>query len=164
MKNSLLDDDDENLWNDPLVRESDEPLGIPDAGRRFMGFFADIVATAIAYYMLLFAVYYVYSQSSSVPTWMFEGLFATALPIVVYLLLVGGMEIIAGGQSIGKLVAGTVVMSENGSAPTAKQILIRTLTRLIPGEALMVVFDAQKRAGHDRLSKTVVVRKNPFNG
>lgn len=159
-----MNSDDENLWDDPVIKANDDSFDTPDAGRRFMGFFADVVATAIAYYALLFAAFYLFSQYSKVPTWLFDGVVSKTIPVVLYLVLVGGMEAVAGGQSIGKLVAGTVVVDEEGNRASAGQIALRTLFRLVPGEALLVWFDHQKRAGHDRVSKTKVVRKNPFNG
>lgn len=164
MNTQPVNNDDENLWDDPLVKAGDTEFDYPEPARRFMGFFADVVATAIAYYMLLFAVYYIYQQSSSVPVWLFEGAIANLIPVLVYLILVGGMELLTGGQSIGKIVSGTVVVDSNGQPAKPGQIAVRTLCRLIPGEALMVVFDHQKRAGHDSISRTKVIRKNPFSG
>ncbi len=157
-------DDDENLWDDPLVKTTDEHFDFPEASRRFIGFFADVLATAIAYYMLVFALLYLFKQTGSAPTGLFDGLFSWLFPILVYLLFVGSMELLTGGQSIGKLVTGTTVIGDGGSPPSLGQIALRSCARLIPGEALMVLFDRQKRAGHDMLSRTRVIRKNPFNG
>lgn len=72
-------------------------------------------------------------------------------------------------KTVGKLFTQTVVVDENGEKPSHEMILIRSLCRLIPFNALSIIgFPA--RTWHDSLSKTYVVnkkmlseRKNMFN-
>lgn len=61
------------------------------------------------------------------------------------------------GRTLGKLVTGTRVVDESGRPPTFKQVVIRSLCRLIPFEAFTFL-DSPPRGLHDRLAKTYVVR------
>lgn len=56
-----------------------------------------------------------------------------------------------------KYITGTIVRSEDGERPTAKQIGKRTLSRLIPLEPFSY---KEGTWGHDRLSGTEVILKN----
>lgn len=63
------------------------------------------------------------------------------------------------GQSVGKMITRTKVVTENGDKPSFGQIIVRNLARLIPFEAFSLL--AKNPVGwHDSLSKTVVVNKN----
>ncbi len=65
------------------------------------------------------------------------------------------------GFTVGKLITGTRVVTENGGKPRWGQIVGRTFARFIPFEALSVLFwnDKERRGWHDSLSKTCVVRR-----
>jgi uncharacterized RDD family membrane protein YckC len=62
------------------------------------------------------------------------------------------------GRSFGKLFTGTIIVNENGLKPGFKSILIRTLCRLIPFDALSFLGKSGK-IWHDSLSKTYVVNR-----
>ncbi|OMQ10950.1 RDD family protein [[Flexibacter] sp. ATCC 35103] len=66
------------------------------------------------------------------------------------------------GRSFGKLMTGTVVVNKNGLKPTFGAILIRTLCRLIPFDALSFL-GKSGRIWHDALSATYVVDKNALD-
>lgn len=59
-------------------------------------------------------------------------------------------------RSLGKYVTKTKVIMINGSAPTPKDILIRSLCRIIPFDALSFL-GAKGKGWHDKISKTYVV-------
>lgn len=61
------------------------------------------------------------------------------------------------GRTIGKLITGTKVVSEDGHRPSFSAVLKRTLSRFIPFEAFSF-FGKDARGWHDTLSKTYVVR------
>jgi uncharacterized RDD family membrane protein YckC len=61
------------------------------------------------------------------------------------------------GQTLGKLVTGTRVVTESGGPPAFWQILARSIYRLVPLEPLSL-FNRHSIAWHDRWSKTRVVR------
>jgi uncharacterized RDD family membrane protein YckC len=65
------------------------------------------------------------------------------------------------GFTVGKLITGTRVVTEDGGKPRWGQIIGRTFARFIPFEAFSVLFanDKERRGWHDSLPKTYVVRK-----
>jgi len=92
-------------------------------------------------------------------------LLRTFLPIFIQLILYFFSEFYT-GKSLGKLITGTKVISLEEKPFTAKQILIRTFSRIVPFESLSLLFSFQP--WHDDWSNTAVVNKdfpewqNPF--
>lgn len=62
-------------------------------------------------------------------------------------------------QTIGKLLTKTVVIDEYGNKPDLSTILLRSLIRLVPLEAISCYGDKFSHGWHDRWSKTWVVSK-----
>ncbi len=62
------------------------------------------------------------------------------------------------GRTLGKLITGTRAIANDGSVPTTKQILGRTLSRLVPFEAFSFLGPEPCIGWHDRWSGTVVIR------
>lgn len=79
-------------------------------------------------------------------------LLSTILTLLYYILFEG----ISKGRTMGKLVTGSIVIKEDGSAFTFKDAFIRSVCRAIPFEALSAL---GYRPWHDSLSKTAVVKK-----
>ncbi|MGV3460297.1 MAG: RDD family protein [Flavobacterium sp.] len=65
-------------------------------------------------------------------------------------------------RTLGKLITGTKVITEDGSKPNFGTIVIRTLCRLIPFEAFSFLGD-YAYGWHDSLSKTYVVDVKIYN-
>ncbi|MGO4820324.1 MULTISPECIES: RDD family protein [unclassified Flavobacterium] len=61
-------------------------------------------------------------------------------------------------RTLAKLVTRTVVVKSDGTKPTIKMILIRTVARFIPFEALSYL-GSVSRGWHDAISGTYVVKK-----
>jgi len=61
-------------------------------------------------------------------------------------------------RTVGKLFTQTIVVDENGEKPNHETILIRSLCRLIPFNALSFL-GISGRGWHDTISKTYVVNK-----
>lgn len=61
------------------------------------------------------------------------------------------------GRTIGKLITGTKVVSEEGRIPSFSAVMKRTLSRFIPFEAFSFL-GKDPRGWHDTLSKTYVVK------
>lgn len=59
-------------------------------------------------------------------------------------------------RTVGKLLTGTIVVTEDGSKPSLARILLRSLIRLVPFEPFSVL-SSSSRMWHDSWSKTVVV-------
>jgi len=66
------------------------------------------------------------------------------------------------GRTLGKYITNTKVVTIDGQKPEADKILYRTLSRLIPFDALSFLGDEGK-GWHDTLSKTIVVDVAKFN-
>ena len=66
------------------------------------------------------------------------------------------------GRTLGKYITNTKVLTEDGQKPKADKILYRTLSRLIPFDALSFLGDEGK-GWHDTLSKIIVVDVAKFN-
>jgi uncharacterized RDD family membrane protein YckC len=63
------------------------------------------------------------------------------------------------GRTLGKLVTGTRVVSEEGGEPSFAQVFGRSCARMIPFEAFSFLGDAGRPVGwHDSLSATRVIR------
>lgn len=62
------------------------------------------------------------------------------------------------GKTLGKFATKTVVRNISGEKPSMKNILIRSLLRLIPFEFITILFEIQKKESwHDFYSETMVV-------
>lgn len=72
--------------------------------------------------------------------------------LAYYLLMEGFFS-----QTVGKMATRTIVVAEDGTKPSFKQILQRSFSRWIPFEAFSF-FDKQSRGLHDKLAKTYVVK------
>jgi uncharacterized RDD family membrane protein YckC len=59
-------------------------------------------------------------------------------------------------QTIGKLATETVVINERAEKPEIGSLIVRSLSRIIPFEAISCLGD---RGWHDKFSKTYVVKK-----
>ncbi|WP_282124727.1 RDD family protein [Algibacter mikhailovii] len=62
-------------------------------------------------------------------------------------------------KTIGKFITKTKVVKIDGNKPTASEIIIRTICRLIPFDGISYLF--VKNGLHDYLSKTKVIKDNP---
>lgn len=65
------------------------------------------------------------------------------------------------GQTIGKMLTGTIVVDENGNKIDAGKAALRTLCRIIPFEPFSF-FRSSNLGWHDTLSRTTVVKKNSY--
>ena len=63
------------------------------------------------------------------------------------------------GKTPGKFITRTHVVTEDGERPTTKNIMKRTLCRIIPFEPFS--FLSSNSGWHDTISKTIVVKDNP---
>lgn len=77
---------------------------------------------------------------------------------VISLVYYNFFEIVT-ARTVGKYLTQTIVVDENGEKPNHETILIRSLCRLIPFNALSFL-GISGRGWHDTISKTYVVNKN----
>lgn len=65
-------------------------------------------------------------------------------------------ESVTNGRTLGKILTGTIAITQDGSPFTAKHAMMRTLCRFIPFEPFSAF---GYMPWHDKLSKTAVVKK-----
>ncbi|HTO07684.1 MAG TPA: RDD family protein [Myxococcota bacterium] len=120
---------------------------LASTGQRFADYLIDSFATL--------ALYLVWLVIAGPQDGLRAFLSSTAIPLVYYFALEATL-----GQTLGKLVTGVRVVSEDGKPATAGQIARRTLSRLIPFEALTFLGsrDGRPVGWHDSLAHTRVIR------
>lgn len=117
-------------------------------GRRFVNCLVDSVGLAILIFVVAVAIIVTNSPILNTP------LAGFSFQIVMVLLYYVPAELLT-GRTPGKIITRTRVVSRSGGPPTAKQIVGRTLLRLVPFDAL--TFFASGPGLHDRASGTRVV-------
>jgi uncharacterized RDD family membrane protein YckC len=127
-------------------------------GKRFANFLLDLVFYYIFSFVigLIIAIYHVAFSASS------NSIFKGDSEIRNY--LIGFMVVFTyysisealTGRTLGKLITKTKVVDENGQRPGLGIILLRTVCRFIPFDALSF-FSDDNSGWHDKLSKTKVV-------
>ena len=137
------------------------PINRAGAGRRFLGFLIDYVASIFFVILFLFAWNMVVAMTSGE-----EGLELGDEPesplrdrligLIFYLCYYVVFEGLF-SRTIGKFVTGTIVVDDSGFPPSFLQILGRSLARMIPFDPLSFL-GAGTRGWHDTLSGTNVVR------
>jgi len=137
-----------------------EPLAadqeLATKGRRF----ANLILDTLGYELVLFVLAFVLSLSSrslAAAIAAHSFLFAMATMLAYYT----GCETLF-GRTLAKLVTGTRVVSETGEPATFRQVLIRTLCRMVPFEPFSCLGDPPV-GWHDRWSGTRVVRIGQAN-
>jgi len=121
------------------------PLVDADAGKRFLNLLIDIGVV-----IFLVAVFnkILYSRSIFSYFEMFK-----VLDVAVVFAYFYGLENSI-GQTVGKMITKTKVVNLDGDKPTTQQMLVRTFSRIIPLEPVLLIGGKWL---HDSLSKTRIV-------
>lgn len=132
----------------------EEPLYEVSKTTRFIHYIVD----AICFYAFAFAIGGGIIAATGDET-IFEDINDNVLSLVilgimfVYYMLFEGIF----AQSVGKMVTGSIVVTEDGLPPTTMDIFKRSLCRLIPFDNFS--FLIARTGWHDSISKTRVVKK-----
>ncbi|WP_417603407.1 RDD family protein [Owenweeksia hongkongensis] len=126
---------------------------VEEGGRRFGHFFIDM----IIYSLLMIPVEVVFNilvdyQPSTVGAAIFMSYFPS---YIFYALYYFTFEYFT-QSTPGKLLTKCIVINEFGQKPTINELIVRSLVRLVPFEALSCL---NERGWHDRWSNTWVVQK-----
>lgn len=143
-----------NFMKTKQLENSDTPTDVilEDAskGERFANFAIDIIGFNLAGYLFGFGT----------------GIFGmvdviedTSLYILAILILLAYYFLLeaVSGRTLGKLITGTKVVTEDGQKPSFVNIAVRTLCRCIPFEPFSF-FGSGTGGWHDSLSKTRVIK------
>ncbi|MEO5787460.1 RDD family protein [Gelidibacter sp.] len=127
--------------------------------KRFLNYLIDIITQYVIMFVLGFASVYIgdylgyyemgqfFTELSTI-----EDLTISYLLLLLYYFTFESLTF----RSLGKYATNTKVIMQNGEEPTPKDILIRTLCRLIPFDGLSFL-GVKGKGWHDSFSKTYVV-------
>jgi uncharacterized RDD family membrane protein YckC len=139
-----------------------QPFHVASSTKRFINLLVDFVGCSL--FMLAVTVSLVMlakctSVRSLVLTLMAYSEFRQSFAVVKVVLYYVIQEYFF-GQTLGKFLTGTIVISADGAKPSVGQIFGRTFGRFIPFEPFSYLFGGSHPIGwHDSLSKTRVVEK-----
>lgn len=132
--------------------------------KRFVNNLIDLIPFYIISYGLIYSIFYLgdyldnYELSQFFINLSFiEKLIIDSIIIVFYYFIFESLTFI----SLGKYVTNTKVIMNNGDAPTPKDVLIRSLCRIIPFDGLSFL-GTNGKGWHDSISKTYVVDIEKF--
>ena len=121
------------------------PLTDADTGRRLLNFIVD--AAVIIFLIFIFNAF-IYSKSILSVLGLMN-----VLDIIIVFTYYYGLENSI-GQTVGKMLTKTKVVTLDGGKPTTQQMLVRTFSRFIPFEPLLLIGGKWL---HDSLPKIRVV-------
>ncbi len=127
---------------------------VASKGLRFANYLIDLVV----YLVLLFAFFLLLDLAGGLGL-LGSSVWFNLIALFMNFLYYTAMES-ATGQTIGKMLTGTMVVDANGDRPSTSTIMLRSLCRFIPFEA--VSFFGEGTGWHDHLTKTMVIRKKHF--
>jgi uncharacterized RDD family membrane protein YckC len=137
-----------------------ESYTLASQGQRFANLFIDGIVYRILGVGVVIAVEFAYyALGNKMP---YEGEFS-ALDVILFtasllsIILFYVVFEYAFQRTPAKFITGTCVVSQDGSKPSFKAIVIRTLSRLIPFEAFSFL-GSDAVGWHDTISKTRVIR------
>ncbi len=126
-------------------------------GIRLANYFIDMIVFYL--FMLTLGVFIAIIGAESVLD-VLDSPLGNLLSMILYALVMFGIEASLGGRSIGKIITGTKVVTEYGEKPTVNEFLTRNFSRLVPFEG----FSFFGTLGwHDKWSNTRVVKAKPFD-
>lgn len=130
---------------------------IASKGKRFANYLIDLAVFLVIYGIIIFVAD---ALGANFMNFLESTPFADNLiSALLYFLVMSVQEILFKGQSVGKLITGTLAVMEDGSSIPNDKFFVRSLCRLIPFDALSFFGSL---GWHDKFSKTRVVNKKEF--
>lgn len=119
-----------------------------------------IYALVFIFFIILFAIDYNQGRDFKENWLLQETLSAKVWQLVISIIAITGYytvwETITRGRTIGKLVTGSIAVTEDGKPLTFKTAFLRSICRLIPFNAFSALGE---RPWHDSITKTTVIKK-----
>lgn len=140
--------ENEQLLDDVITAEGNQEIKTADLGVRFANVFIDGIILNI----LQYAIGFIFG--------MIDPILSLILSFGVYFIYYIALES-ATGQTLGKMITGTMVVDENGQKIDGGKAAVRTLCRIIPFEPFSF-FGSSRRGWHDSISKTFVIKKPKY--
>jgi uncharacterized RDD family membrane protein YckC len=141
-----------------LFEENRYHLVQASGGKRFANYLIDTIAFYLAAVGIIFVVAYISPSAINSMTGESAGadILDRLLGLVLYGLFMFIVEAVFKGKTLGKLLTGTRAVREDGSPITAKDALLRGLSRMVPFEAFSAL-GTPSFPWHDKWSKTYVI-------
>jgi len=153
-------EEDTSITENSYLSEFDSSKRLYDASRpkRFANYVIDLIGYiafsalfGVVLGILIGVVYPKGLEIFEIENKLFEYLFGAVVGMIYY-----GVQEHYTGRTIAKYLTKTKVVMQDGSKPSFKTIIIRSLCRFIPFEALTFLF-GDNTGLHDKISKTRVV-------
>lgn len=127
--------------------------------KRFLNYFID---SAIYLTLNFLLILYIKTSSSIIGDYLFsnfsDGLSIIFIPVLIYILYYTLTEY-KYGQTIGKMITNTKVITKSGGKITFSHALVRSICRAMPFDSLTYI--GSKSIGfHDQVSGTLVINSN----
>lgn len=145
--------------NPRQLSEFEESLLVPSLGQRFLNYLLDSIFIYFISFVVLIILGFVSAIISRDLLFVLQS-HPDILGYIVYFLVYFAYYIFFEsntGKTIAKFYTKTSVRTVDGVALTYKRIIIRTLCRLIPFDAISFFFLDDNKGWHDTVSKTKVV-------
>lgn len=128
------------------------------AGPRFGHFFIDSICFQIVLMLFQFILGLYAIALNDSPFGLTLALFTSIISLLLYPFLYFMCEYLW-QETPGKLLTKSIVVDEYGNKPTVRQIILRSLVRLVPFEGLSCL-NTHSYGWHDRWSETFVFKKD----
>lgn len=153
-----------------MGRSSDFSVPSAPLGRRFLTYLVDSIVLSVIMSIFMFLFFSsVFTElvvmdpnDPSAIMNVYASLFSAyalmgALSLLYWIILEG-----VKGQTIGKMAAGTIVVSTKGEEISIGKAFVRTICRLIPFEVFSGLFRESREFWHDSIPDTRVVMKEDW--
>ena len=152
-ESEVLTDIEQEIYMDPVSR-----------GVRLLNYIIDQLMI-FALFIFIIAVLFVIDNNHSADIndyWLLQQtvpakIWQLVINMIAFISYYTVFEAATKGRTIGKLVTGSIAVTDSGNQLTFKIALLRSLCRLIPFEPLSAAFG--DRPWHDSITKTTVIKK-----
>lgn len=147
------------IARESVLKKRKRRVNVVSGGKRFGHYVLDLIALIIisgvygAVQEIIFPTEVIYTNEYGISSIQGGGSTFDPSGYLVFFLFYFAFEL-GLGRTPGKYVTKCVVINEYGQKPTAKEILIRSISRLVPFEAFSCLGE---RGWHDKWSKTYLV-------
>ena len=122
-------------------------------GTRFLNLIIDYIGMFMLSIILVISIGIIFGQEGIAKIETLNDYISGIILMLIYYLPLESIT----DRTLGKLITGTKIVTEQGTKPTFKQVLGRTLARLVPFEWFSFL-DKESRGWHDTWPKVYVVK------
>jgi uncharacterized RDD family membrane protein YckC len=140
----------ENFYSTEQESHLDDIVDTPDIATKNIRFWNLVIDSIVIYLLNHLLTIIIISSINGAGSLLILELFYLFTNFLYYFF----MESVS-GKTIGKLITGTKVVTQDSNKPTTKQIALRSLSRLVPFEPFSFFSES---GWHDRWSDTIVVK------